>query len=97
MEWIFSAFLVVSIIHMGEEYFYPGGFMDAMKRLSPRLAPFVDAPMAIIVNGLQLLLCIAAIVMGQKALVFSMKTNRFWSSMDPLPMQMQVALHSFSE
>lgn len=72
MEWIFSAFLVVSIIHMGEEYFYPGGFMDAMKRLSPRLAPFVDAPMAIIVNGLQLLLCIAAIVMGQKALVFSM-------------------------
>ncbi len=72
MEWIFSTFLMVSIIHMGEEYFYPGGFMDVMKRLSPKLAPFVDAPMAIIVNGLQLLLCIAAILMGQKALVFSL-------------------------
>jgi Protein of unknown function with HXXEE motif len=71
MEWIFTAFLGASIIHMGEEYFYPGGFMDVMKRLSPKLAPFVNAPMAIIINGLQLLLCIAAIVIGQKALIFS--------------------------
>lgn len=25
MKWIFSAFIIVSIIHMVEEYFYPGG------------------------------------------------------------------------
>ena len=72
MEWIFTAFLGASIIHMVEEYFYPGGFMDVMKRLSPKLAPLVNTPMAIIINGLQLFLCIAAIVIGQKALTFSM-------------------------
>jgi hypothetical protein len=72
MEWIFSAFLVVSMIHMGEEYFYPGGFMDIMKRLHPRFAPLVTVPMAVIINGLQLLLCLVAIAVGKNALVFSM-------------------------
>jgi len=69
---IFSAFLAVSIFHMGEEYFYPGGFMDVMKRLNPRFAPLVTAPMAIVINGLQLSLCVVAIVVGEKVLVFSM-------------------------
>ena len=72
MEWVFVAFLVVSVIHMGEEYFYPGGFMDVMKRLNPRFAPLVTMPMAVIVNGLQLLLCIVAIAIGENALAFSM-------------------------
>lgn len=72
MEWIFSAFLVVSMIHMGEEYFYPGGFMDLMKRLNPKFAPLVTTPMAVIINGLQLLLCVVAIVVGKDVLVFSM-------------------------
>ncbi|MDR3575449.1 MAG: HXXEE domain-containing protein [Anaerolineaceae bacterium] len=72
MGWIFSAFLLVSIIHMGEEYFYPGGFMDMMKRLNPKFAPLVTTPMAIIVNGLQLLLCVAAIVVDKNIPLFSM-------------------------
>jgi hypothetical protein len=72
MDWIFSAFLAVSIIHMVEEYFYPGGFMDVMKRLNPRFAPFVTAPVAVVINGLQLLLCLIAIVVGRNILVFSM-------------------------
>ena len=72
MEWIFIAFLVVSMIHMGEEYFYPGGFMDVMKRLSPKFAPLVTVPMAVIINGLQLLLCFVAIATGKSALAFSM-------------------------
>lgn len=72
MEWIFIAFLAASMIHMGEEYFYPGGFMDVMKRLSPKLAPLVTVPMAVIINGLQLLLCFVAIAIGKNALAFSM-------------------------
>ncbi len=72
MEWIFSAFLGVSLLHMGEEFVYPGGFMETIKRLNPRLAQFVTKPMAILLNGLQLLLCIAAILTGKSALVFSM-------------------------
>ena len=72
MEWIFGAFLVVSMLHMGEEYFYPGGFMDVMKRLNPRFAPAVTVPMAVVINGLQLVLCIVAVVVGKGAPVFNM-------------------------
>jgi Protein of unknown function with HXXEE motif len=72
MGWIFSAFLFVSMIHMVEEYFYPGGFMDTIKRLNSRFARLVTVPMAVIINGLQLLLCIVAIVVWKSALIFSM-------------------------
>ncbi len=72
MEWIFIAFLLVSMIHIGEEYFYPGGFMDVMKRLTPAFAPLVTVPTAVIINGLQLLLCLVAITIGENALAFSM-------------------------
>jgi len=72
MDWIFGAFLVVSMIHMVEEYAFPGGFLDMMKRLNPRFAPLVTVPMAVIINGLQLLLCVVAIVVGENVLTFSM-------------------------
>jgi len=72
VDWVFSAFLIVSMIHMAEEYFYPGGFMDAMKQFNPRFAPLVTTRMAVIVNGLQLLLCIAAIWVGRLSLTFSL-------------------------
>lgn len=72
MGWIFSAFMVVSIIHMVEEYVYPGGFMDVMRRLNPGFAPAVTVPMALVINGLQLLLCVLAILVGTGAPIFSM-------------------------
>ena len=72
MEWVFRAFLLASVIHMVEEYFYPGGFLDVMRRLNPKFAPLVTVPMAIIINGLQLLLCTVAIAVGKTVLVFSM-------------------------
>ena len=28
MDWIFGAFLFASMLHMVEEYFYPGGFIN---------------------------------------------------------------------
>ena len=72
MDWIFGGFLAASILYMCEEYFYPGGFMDVIKRLNPRFARFVTVRMAIIFNGLQLALCVFAIVIGNKLPVFSM-------------------------
>ncbi len=72
MDWIFGAFFAVSVMHMVEEYFYPGGFMDMMKRLNPKFAPLVTARMAIIINGLQLLLCVVAIMVGRNILAFSL-------------------------
>jgi len=72
MNWVFSAFLVASMIHMGEEYFYPGGFIDVMKRLNPKFASLITMPMVIVINGLQLLLCLMAIAVGKNVLAFSM-------------------------
>jgi hypothetical protein len=72
MDWIFSAFFGVSLAHMAEEYFFPGGFMDFMKRLNPKFAPLVTKKMAVVVNSLQLILCIVVMAIGKKAIVFSM-------------------------
>ena len=72
MSWVFVAFLIASILHMTEEYFFPGGFMEVMRRFNPRFAPYVTIPMAIVVNGLQLVLCALAVVVGNKILVLGM-------------------------
>lgn len=72
MDWIFGALFAVSAIHMAEEYVYPGGFMDFVKRLNPRFAPRVTVRFAVVANGLQLLLCLIAVVVGKSVPVFSM-------------------------
>jgi hypothetical protein len=72
MTWIFAGFLIASILHMVEEYFFPGGFMAVMKRMNPAIAPFVNVPMAVVINGLQLMLCIIVIFVGRSNLAFSL-------------------------
>ncbi len=72
MDWVFSAFLAVSLVHMGEEYIYPGGFIDLMKRLNPRFAPLITVRFAVIINALQILLCIVALAVGRNNLAFSL-------------------------
>jgi len=46
--------------------------MTVMKRMNPSFAPFVNAPMAIVINGLQLLLCVIVIFVGVSNLAFSL-------------------------
>jgi hypothetical protein len=72
MSWIFVGFLIASMLHMVEEYFFPGGFMTVMKRMNPTFAPFVNVPMAIVINGLQLLLCVIVLFVGASNLAFSL-------------------------
>jgi len=72
MTWLFVGFLIASMLHMVEEYFFPGGFMAVMKRMNPAFAPLVNVPMAIVINGLQLLLCIVVIFVGVSNLAFSL-------------------------
>ena len=72
MDWIFGGFLAASILHMVEEYFYPGGFMDVMKGFNPKFAPFVTPRMAVIINGLQLLFSMLAMIVGRNLPIFSM-------------------------
>jgi hypothetical protein len=72
MNWIFSAFVVAAVIHVLEEYAYPGGFSDWMRSLNPRFAPWITARFALIVNGLFLLLCVMGAMIASKDLVFSL-------------------------
>jgi hypothetical protein len=60
------------MLHMVEEFFFPGGFMEIMKKMNPAFAPFVNSRAAIIINGLQLLGCVIVIFVGRSNLVFSL-------------------------
>lgn len=72
MNWVFWAFIVAAVIHVVEEYKYPGGFSDAMKRFNPRFAPFVTVKFTVAINGLFLLVCLAGAIVGDKSLAFSL-------------------------
>ena len=72
MNWIFYTFVAAGVLHVLEEYFYPGGFPDFMKRMSPSFAPFITTSFAIVINGLFLVLCILGAIVGRDALVFSL-------------------------
>jgi small-conductance mechanosensitive channel len=72
MNWIFSAFVVAAVIHVLEEYAYPGGFSDWMRSLNPRFAPWITARFAVIINGLFVLLCVMGAMVASKGLVFSL-------------------------
>ncbi len=56
---------------MAEEYVFPGGFTTFMKRVNPRIAPAVTTPAVVIINGLQIALCILVILVGRNNLTFS--------------------------
>ena len=72
MNWIFISFLVASILHVVEEYVYPGGFATRMKKLKPKLSPVINWPSIVIINGLQLLLCVTIIFVGKSNPTFSL-------------------------
>jgi hypothetical protein len=72
MNWIFQAFVGAAVLHVLEEYFYPGGFPDFMKKSSPIFAPFVTTTFAILINGLFLVLCVLGAIFGRSALVFGL-------------------------
>jgi hypothetical protein len=72
MDWVFRAFVGAAIIHVLEEYAFPGGFSDWMRRLNPRFAPWITARFAVIINGLFLLLCVMGALVASRSLVFSL-------------------------
>ena len=72
MHWVFWAFVGAAVIHVVEEFGYPGGFLDAMKSLNPKIAPLVTAKVAITINSLFLLLCVIGAIIGGRNIVFSL-------------------------
>jgi hypothetical protein len=72
MNWIYYALAGAAILHVLEEYVYPGGFPDFMRKMAPSFALYVTTRFAVVINGLFLLLCIAAALAGQRAPVFAL-------------------------
>ncbi len=72
MNWVFWAFIVAAVAHIVEEYKYPGGFSEAMKRFNSRFAPFITAKFTVVINVLFLLVCLAGAIVGDKSLAFSL-------------------------
>ncbi len=55
---VYWAILAAGVLHVVEEYFFPGGFMRVMKDFQPKFAPFITVPFALIINGLFIVLCL---------------------------------------
>jgi len=72
VNWIFFAILAAAMLHVLEEYAWPGGFPMFMRRMAPRFAPAVTTLFAVVVNGAFLLLCVLAVVIGPAAPVLGL-------------------------
>jgi len=71
-SWIFAAVLGAAVVHIFEEYVYPGGFPDALQRLLPGARHLLTPRFHIVVNGLFLLLCVCSVMIGKGNLVLSL-------------------------
>lgn len=71
-DWVFVAPLGAAAVHIFEEYVYPGGFRDALRKLLPRAAHLSTSRFHLSVNGLFLLLCFASALIGKTNLVLSL-------------------------
>jgi hypothetical protein len=72
-DWIFIVLFGAAVIHIFEEYVYPGGFQDVLGKAIPRMAlPYLTPKFHLAMNGLFLLLCFASLFIGKSNLVLSM-------------------------
>jgi hypothetical protein len=71
-DWIFAALVGAAIVHIFEEYVYPGGFPNALKKLLPRATHLFTPKFHLAVNGLFFVLCLASAFIGKSNLVLSM-------------------------
>lgn len=71
-NWIFIALLFAAVIHILEEYIFPGGFANGLQKLLPKSVRLFTPGFHIIVNALLLALCIASLLIGQTNLVLSL-------------------------
>ncbi len=72
MNWVFYALFGAAALHVVEEYVFPGGFPDFMRKMAGRFAASVDTPFAVIINGLFLILCGLGALLSGRAPLFSL-------------------------
>jgi hypothetical protein len=68
MDWVFQAFVAAAVIHVLEEYVFPGGFLDTMKSFNSGFAPFIPVKSTVIINALFLLWWAAGAVIASRNL-----------------------------
>lgn len=71
-DWIFAALVGAAVVHVLEEYVYPGGFQDALRELLPRATHLFTPKFHVVVNGLLFVLCLASAFIGKANLVLSL-------------------------
>jgi hypothetical protein len=57
---------IASVLHVTEEYYFPGGFLSWAKKILPKYEKRLNAKFAVIVNGLFIMLCAAGVLTGMK-------------------------------
>ena len=58
MTWIWWAPLVAAVLHIVEEFVYPGGFADWDRRYRPAVRASITPRFHVLINGALLLLCV---------------------------------------
>lgn len=53
-----------AVLHVTEEFFLPGGFLNWVKKNAPSVRRRINAKLAVIINTLFLLLCLSAVFLG---------------------------------
>jgi hypothetical protein len=71
-DWVFAALVGAAVVHVFEEYVYPGGFAGALEKLLPRATHLFTRKFHVVVNGLLFVLCLAGAFIGRSNLVLSL-------------------------
>jgi hypothetical protein len=71
-DWIFIALPGAAVIHIFEEYVYPGGFPEAFRKLLPRAVHLFTPKFHLAVNSLFILLCLCSTFIGKANPVLSL-------------------------
>ncbi len=66
------AIVGASMLHVGEEYLSPGGFLHAMREIAPGITGAATPRFAALVNGAFLMLVVVAASLGERSLLFSL-------------------------
>jgi hypothetical protein len=71
VNYLFIGLLIAAAIHIFEEYIFPGGFTAAFSNLIPSASHLFTVNFHIVVNGVFILICILATIIGKANLIIS--------------------------
>jgi hypothetical protein len=71
-DWIFILLPIAAVVHIIEEYLFPGGFAEAFRKLLPRASHLFTVKFHILVNAIFILMCFIAALIRQANLILSL-------------------------